>query len=619
MRPTDFIPSKDCEMMSSTTSTKQYTPISKHKTILQGLSTEWQKPLSKNTIAQLKQATEAGAWDIWMKHLVSRKRFSSLSQLLGTSTSPLIWSANTSLQRDETLCFIEQLTDHAHSEKKVAASKELLNEWATTHTTNVLDATVAIQNLACAWSLAELSNAIGADLWWAILDQLVNSATDTLQLDIQQQPLAANLLGGELPLVLAYLFPELKSTSELSNQAIDFLSEAVVEMLDGEGMPKACYLPFFGPLLGCWTRCRAIMEQQNKLLWNDAAENQYRWLITQAVRMSRGGGGFAFAMSENLKSDRDLLISAVALSGNKSDRQAARAIVGRKKQRAKRSIAFDPSYHSEWAGVGLLRSKFSKKSRQLGVTYENGENRLELSHGNQILFSGEISTQTLLNGKTINQPTPTDWEQVAWESNADVDYLEIEKDIGEQTKIQRSFLLSRSDHFLVIADAIFCNQDSALQHRIELPLGEGVTVDSQEDTWELMLKSPNALARILPLGLAEWRTGCRNGKLGVKRRLISLEQTGYARAFVPLFIDLSPKRAGRQITWRQLAIGENRQNMPFNVAAGFRVQVGQKQWLIYRSLDRVIPRTVLGQNLLCEYHVSRFQSTGIAKPLLEVQ
>lgn len=619
MRPTDFISSNDCEMMSSTTSTKQYTPISKRKTILQGLSTEWQKPLSKNTIAQLKQATKAGAWDIWAKHLATRKGISSLSQLLGTTTSPLLWSVNISLQRDETLSFIEQLINPAHSEKKVAATVEMLNKWLTKHTTDVLDATDAIQNIACAWSLAKLSKAVDPDLWWTILDQLVTSAADTLQLDIQQQPLAANLLGGELPLVLAYLFPELKSTSELSSQAIDFLSEAIVEMLDGEGMPRACYLPFFGPLLGCWTRCRAMMEKQNKLLWSDEAENQYLWLITQAVRMSRGGGGFAFAVSENLKSDRDLLLSAVELSGNKSDLQAARAIVGRKKQTINRSIAFDPSYHSEWAGVGLLRSKFSKKSRQLSVTYENGENRVELSHGNHILFSGEISTQTLLDGETINQPTPTDWEQVAWVSNADVDYLEIEKDLGKDTKIQRSFLLSRSDHFVVIADAILCNQESALQHQIELPLGAGMTVDSQEDTWELMLKSPNALARILPLGLAEWRTGCRNGKLGVKRRLISLEQTGCTRTFVPLFIDLSPKRARRKITWRQLAVGENRQNMPFNVAAGFRVQVGQEQWLIYRSLDRVIPRTVLGQNLLCEYHVSRFQPTGIAKPLIEVQ
>ena len=179
MRPTDFIPSNDCEMMSSTTSTKQYTPISNRKTILQGLSTEWQKPLSKNTIAQLKQATEAGAWDIWAKHLATRKGISSLSQLLGTTTSPLLWSVNISSQRDERLSFIEQLINHAHSEKKVAATVEMLNNWLTTHTTEVLDATDAIQNLACAWSLAELSKAVDTDLWWAILDQLVISAADT--------------------------------------------------------------------------------------------------------------------------------------------------------------------------------------------------------------------------------------------------------------------------------------------------------------------------------------------------------------------------------------------------------------------------------------------------------
>ena len=171
----------------------------------------------------------------------------------------------------------------------------------------------------------------------------------------------------------------------------------------------------------------------------------------------------------------------------------------------------------------------------------------------------------------------------------------------------------------MLADTILCENDYDVHHQIQLPLGAGITVDTQEDTWELLLKAPDAVAQILPVGLPEWKSGCRQGNLEVKRRMVNIEQSGQSRLFVPLFIDLSPKRSQGKVTWRQLSVGEKRENITPNVAAGFRVHIAKEQWLIYRSLDRIIPRTVLGQNLLCEYHVSRFLESGMTKPLIEVQ
>ena len=444
-------------------------------------------------------------------------------------------------------------------------------------------------------------------------------AADTLQLDVKKQPLAANLLGGELPLALAYLFPELKSTAELSHSAIDFLSEALVEMLDGEGMPEACYLPRFGPLLGCWTRCRAIMQQRKDFLWSSEAENRYLWLLTQAVRLSRSDGGFAFGPSDHSESDRSLLLTAVKYFGSKSDLKAAKKLVGQKTSKSGRKIEISAAYHSDWSAIGVLRSKFHSRSRQLCVAYGDNQNRIELSQGSHVLFSGDVRSRTMIDNAVETLTQSKRWEAVAWESDENVDFLEIETSLDEKTKLQRSFLLSRNDHFLLLADTILCNHECSVHHQIQLPLGAGVTVDAQEETWELLLKAPKAISRILPIGLPEWKSGCRQGNLAVKRRVVNIEQSGQTRLFVPLFIDLSPKRSRSKLTWRQLSVGEQRKNVSPDNAAGFRVHIAKKQWLIYRSLNRVTPRTVLGQNLLCEYHVSRFLESGMTKPLIEVQ
>ena len=605
--------------MSLTASTKTHKPTPKHPISLESSFTDWQQPLPKKTLNRLQQAPPAAAWEIWKKYLVNRKTVTDLSHLLPVSNSPLAWSANISLQRDETLSFLSQITNFSRSTKHTEATETLLIQWLSTTPAETTHSAEALQTVACAWSLSELSQLLDAELWWGVLERLVSTAADALQLDVVTHPLPANLLGGELPLVLAYYFPELKSTSDLSSLAIEFLSEALVEILDGEGMPKANYLPFFGPLLGSWTRCRAIIKHRSKLSWSDDAEGQYRWMITQAVRMSRGQGGFAFGINDNLLADRDLLLSAVELGGNRSDAIAADSILGRKKRDADKPLAIDASYHSEWAAVGLLRSKLTKKSRQLSVTYEKSENQIELAQGNSVVFAGELASQLTLDKTVGDGASRNDWEQVAWESDTEVDYLEIEKDISPHTRLQRSFLLARSDQFLLVADAVISRSDMPIHHRIDFPLGDGMTVDSEQGSWELTLKDSQTRARVLPLGLPEWKAGCRHGSLQVKRRSLRIEQTGHTRLFVPLFIDLSPKRAGKKLTWRRLSIGENRRNLSPDVAVGYRVQIGREQWLIYRSLDRPTPRTVLGQNLLCEFHVSRFLPSGDAESLIEVQ
>jgi hypothetical protein len=55
------------------------------------------------------------------------------------------------------------------------------------------------------------------------------------------------------------------------------------------------------------------------------------------------------------------------------------------------------------------------------------------------------------------------------------------------------------------------------------------------------------------------------------------------------------------------------------MAVGYRLQIGNEQWLIYRSLTTPDIRTVLGKNLMHEFLVGRFTDDGQVETLLEIE
>ena len=55
------------------------------------------------------------------------------------------------------------------------------------------------------------------------------------------------------------------------------------------------------------------------------------------------------------------------------------------------------------------------------------------------------------------------------------------------------------------------------------------------------------------------------------------------------------------------------------MAVGYRVAIGKKQWLIYRSLARPANRSLLGHNLESETLVARFDRRGEVESLIEIE
>jgi hypothetical protein len=139
------------------------------------------------------------------------------------------------------------------------------------------------------------------------------------------------------------------------------------------------------------------------------------------------------------------------------------------------------------------------------------------------------------------------------------------------------------------------------------------------ETREAHLAGRGRIAACLPLALPEWRVASATGELTtVDRRVVLRQQGSGSRLYVPLLIDLDRRRLGQPVTWRQLTVAQQSQVQPPSVAVGYRVQIGQEQWVFYRSLAPSANRTVLGHNLTCEFYAGRFDEEGEAEQLIHV-
>jgi hypothetical protein len=128
-------------------------------------------------------------------------------------------------------------------------------------------------------------------------------------------------------------------------------------------------------------------------------------------------------------------------------------------------------------------------------------------------------------------------------------------------------------------------------------------------------------AQLLPLALAEWKAERGTGALQTIDRSLELRQSGIGPClFAPLLVDFKTKRFDKPLTWRQLTVADQRQIVSPGEAVGYRIQIGNRQWLVYRSLRDLRNRSVLGQNVNREFLLARFDGkSGDAETLLEVE
>lgn len=268
--------------------------------------------------------------------------------------------------------------------------------------------------------------------------------------------------------------------------------------------------------------------------------------------------------------------------------------------------------------MAVMRPRWTQPDLHLAVEYRGACVGSELVCDGQVLWAGPWDVTVLRDGQPIEPDGP--WQETCWVSDARVDYLELCLMCRGGVRVERHILLARQDRFLFLADAVLGRRRGRLRYRAALGLGERVSMEGARHTREGRLKVRGARALVLPLALPEWRSDGRVGTLEASGRRLELAEWAEGSClFAPLFVDLKPRRLTGRCTWRQLTVAENLAVQAPDVAAGFRVLVGQDQWLIYRALARKGNRTLLGHNLSTEFLVARFLRNGQVEPLVEIE
>jgi hypothetical protein len=352
------------------------------------------------------------------------------------------------------------------------------------------------------------------------------------------------------------------------------------------------------------------------------ASNQYEWLVRQTLRLTRHDGTHVYSRSPARKLSAGLLRAALRLGGDQDDHDiAALVLAGAKTTVANRisdAALPDPATHSEWAAVAILRPQWSRGGQRLTVLYPGRSVHTELSCGSELLWSGPWEFDVRVNGQST-EPT-SDWESLCWCSDDDADFLELEIRLTGNTCLQRHMMLARRQGFLLMADAVLNDRPATIDYTGRLPLCRHVDFRPAEETREGMLVGKKRRATVLPLALPEWRADHRSGQLAHTAAGLQLCLSNRGpRLYAPLFFDLDRRRHKCPLTWRQLTVAQSLKAQPPEVAVGYRVGIGNQQWLIYRSLAEKANRTLLGHNLSTEMLVARFDKSGEVKPLVEIE
>lgn len=601
--------------MATTTSTKrskktkhQHPPAHAH-----GVN-PWSKA-APGRLRKLEPSTESpDVWAAWRKHLAKRK-LPSLAKVFGErqaalgAVAPLAGQSNSAEQ-------IARLLRHpGQADRGSVELESALYAWLSRAEVAAAEPTFAAECLLWAEALPGLSQQLSARPWWQLAQRLAALASaDSPTSDT----LAALLLYAELPATLAYLLSELAAADALLEAARRTLAEWSDQRLDTSGTIHGQRLEQIMPLVASLGRVRSLSKASGRKLWTSDTQKQFELLVEYAWRLARIDGSQMFSAADR-KAHRKALRAALRACNRDTTTGVARAV--EKGVKAGSGGLPASSWQLEDAGLAALRCDWRRRSPQLAVNHSSADFRSELSLGKTSVWSGLHSLEVRIDGQLL-KPDGV-WDQVCWESDRDIDYIELELSLAGGASVQRHLALARHDRVLFVADAVLGTKPGKIEYAAMFPLAGTVKFIPEAETREGHLTSAgDPLARVVPLALNEWRNGPGfPGSLEVRDDRLVLTQTGNGQnLLVPLFLDLEPRREKREITWRQLTVGKDRKPVPHDEAVGYRVQVGREQWLFYRAMGGAATRTVLGRNLYNELLIGRFHADeGKVTTLVEIE
>ncbi len=442
--------------------------------------------------------------------------------------------------------------------------------------------------------------------------------------------LANRILDADLCWQAGLLFKHVAGAETVVTAARSKLGQLLVESTDSDGIPSAELVEDLPNWLATMLRAREWGQRFSRPLFDSQSERRFQALIGAASRMCLGNGRLAFSNGRANGFAGLWSTAATAISRRNGSSQPVVRFLGslgngvhipRRSRDSKRAVArkeVRPVFQSDRSRSACLRGDWSPNANSLSVLHHGQFPSVELATRGALLFSGQWEIELRIANESIGIFGP--WTCSCWYSDDEADYLELQARPAPDIRIERQLLLPRNDDFLFMADVVVGRGDERIEYRSRLPLAGNIEVALDRETRACRLSGPNMVSRLLPIGLPCPRVQSCAGQMMSLPHHLEFRQTAIGGIYSPIVIDWNRARGRRPAMWRPLTVAQNGTAVPNSQAAGFRLQVGKEQWLIYRSLSRILePRTVLGQHTMYETLIGRFSTTGAVDPIVLVE
>jgi hypothetical protein len=242
---------------------------------------------------------------------------------------------------------------------------------------------------------------------------------------------------------------------------------------------------------------------------------------------------------------------------------------------------------------------------------------LESVVAGESLFAGPRAIQIEIDGRPVAGNDP--YEVTCWISDSDIDYLELRCTLGEVVVVEHQILLDRAGRFALLADAVMAPAGARIDVQSSLALVRGLRVEAGRRSRECWIRGGRRMVRLVPLWLPQWRTQSTVGDLEQDDETLRLRGAGAGhRFYLPTVLDWHPGRRRFAAQWRSLTVSQGRRIVPPSFAVGYRLRLGDDQWLLYRSLGNRGVRCLLGHQTRCQFVLGRVDRQGALDPLLEI-
>lgn len=485
-------------------------------------------------------------------------------------------------------------------------------------------------------------------LTWAI--ELSHHQSDSNMCELS--PERRLLLCGELPWILGQLFAGMEGAAEFKRLGQQSLHDEMIELTDGDGTPAVSLLAHFPQWLASLTRSVEVGRIFNDPPLDGESLLHFEDLLNKAVMLlDRDGHMLTSTDGRPLNSKRSepttsavsscvaVLLRGSELAGLSESSLAAESLRFREFMAKhgtsdkfksdtftvspdERPIVTDsdlPALQSDWANWACMKNWWHAEANTAIVVHNSQKVEIEISLLGIPVFSGEWGLSVQLDGKPL--AIDQDWKCICWTSDPDMDYMELQIEWPEGPMLCRQVMLSRKDHFLVIADAVSRAGERRVDLQSTYPLRRSAKAKADVATREVRVTAGDVKARCFPVALPDDRLLSTVGSFDPGTNSITLKQAASSEGlYAPIVIDWSPKRAAREAEWRTLTVTEDRRKLTPWEAAGHRLRVGDLHLVLFRSLDgSTESRAVLGLHTDKESVIAQFNDKGYVLPIVSVE